>query len=132
MLYEGLYQAMITNPALSTIVGNRVLQSVLPLNFTVPAVTYTVVNSKYAGVDVGVKSILATESLIDVSAWALTYHDAAHSIAAIHGIFDLYTGALPDGTNVLFSDVQSIPDMFEEDIRLYRCSVTLRVIHTNG
>jgi hypothetical protein len=132
MLYEGLYQTMIANPALSAIVGSRVLQSVLPLNFAVPAVTYTVVNSKYAGVDVGAKSVLATESLVDISAWASTYHDAAYAIQAIHGLFDLYTGALPDGTNVLFTDVQSIPDMFEDATRLYRCSVTLRVIHTNG
>jgi hypothetical protein len=132
MLYEGLYQAMVNAPALSAIVGNRVMQAVLPLNFTVPAVTYTVVNSKYAGVDVGAKSILATESLVDVSTWGLTYHDAAYAIQAIHELFDLYVGTLPDGTNVLFTDVQSIPDMFEDDTRLYRCSVTLKVIHTNG
>ena len=132
MLYEGLYQAMIANPTLSAIVGNRVLQSVLPLSPTVPAVTYTMVNSKYAGVDVGERTIKATESLVDISAWGVTYHDAAYAIQAIHGLFDLFVGVLHDGTNVLFTDVQSIPDMFEEDTRYYRCSVTMKVIHTNG
>jgi hypothetical protein len=129
MLYEGLYHAMIANPTLSAIVGNRVLQSVLPLNFAVPAITYSLITSKSAAVNMGAKSVLATETLIDVSAWALTYHDSAYAIQAIHTMFDLYSGTLPDGTQVIYTDVQSIPDMYESDTRLYRCSATLRITH---
>ena len=132
MLYEGLYQAMIANPTLSAIVGSRVLQSVLPLNFVVPAITYTIVNSKHMAVDIGAKTTAATLTLVDVSAWANTYHDAAYAIAAVTSLFDLYAGTLPDGTRVLYIDVEAIPDMYEEATRLYRCTVTLKVIHTNG
>jgi hypothetical protein len=134
MIYEGVYNRCINDSTLSAIVGSRVYQSVLPLNFngtSGAAITYEIVNSKYAGVDVGAKSVMATRTEIDLSVWSLTYQSAAYGIKAIHNLFDLFQGTLSDGTVVLYTDVASIPSMFEEDTRFYRESVTLTFTSLN-
>jgi|ERR1017187_10006060 hypothetical protein len=129
MLYEGIRTLMLNNTPLSTLVGARIYQSVLPRNYSgaigTAAITYEMVNSRYAGVNMGAKTLQATITEIDLSVWALDYSDSAHSIDAIHNLFDLYTGTLSDGTKVLYTSVSSIPDMFESDTCFYRSSVTL-------
>jgi hypothetical protein len=120
---------MINDPTLSSIVGTRVMPAVLPQTPVLPAVTYSTVNSKYSSYDTASKAVTSIRTKIDVSCWGLTNQDAQYGIEAIKKMFALFQGTLSDGTEVLYTDAASIPDMYEEDTRYFRASVTLTFVH---
>lgn len=127
MLTEGLFALLSACTPLTTLVGTRIYQVVLPKNPTVPALTYYVVDSKQ---DAAMDSTALVTTRVDINLWANTYHDAAYAQAAVHTLLDLFAGKLSDGTVVICTTSNDNPDFREPDSLLYRCSTTFIFQHT--
>ena len=126
MLTEGLNTLLQSCTELTNIVGNRVYRVSLPKNFTCPAVTYLQISGK---TDVALDGTFLSTDQIEINVWAYNYHDAAYGQKALHDLLDMFQGALPDGTNVLYTSSSNNPDFFEHDSLLYRCSTTFSFLH---
>jgi hypothetical protein len=127
MLVEGLFTLLNSYAPLTAIVSTCVTQVVLPLNYTTPALTYSVVSTNQEAISN--MGTFQTRQAVEINIWSTVYHDIAYGKAALHALLDTYHGTLPDGTVVLYTDAKDIPEMFEEDSRLYRGGITFTFLH---
>jgi hypothetical protein len=126
MLMEGLYSLFQSCVPLNAIVNGRIYVMVLPKQYVVPAVTFSQVSSS---TEYHLDRTFVETCSIDVNFWAKTYSEAAKAQDAIEFLMSMFTGVLPDGTVVLFSQVSTHSDQFEPDSLLYRCTSTLTIQH---
>jgi hypothetical protein len=126
VLVEGLYSLLAGSSALAAIVGGRITPVVLPMNPSVPAVTFTQISSRTL---VTFNRAEISVDQIEINVWANTYHDAAYGKQALHALLDLYQGTLNEGTVVMYTSSTDGEDDFEKDSLLYRCRTTYTFVH---
>lgn len=121
MLVEGIYNAMLNDPALNGLVAGRVTPSPLPKDPVLPAITFFEISDT---TEVCLDGVALTSTNIEVDVWAKSYLEVKRGQKMLHDLFDGFVGTLSEGTRVLVTTSHNNPDFYEKDSLYHRSSTT--------
>jgi len=116
--------AVVDDVAMAALVDDRVYPLVYPSNPTFPCVTYRVI-SGYAE-PVTAERVYTTRVQFDI--WTDTYMESATIKQALMELF-YYMTEVVDGQQIITSKVDLNFDTFEQNVKMHRSVVDIRITH---
>lgn len=124
MLEAGLHSLITGDASFSAQCADRLYPLILPEGVDTPAVTYhriTTTRKRLLDGDAD-----RTSSLMQFDVWSTSYAATKQVADILLNLLEGFTGTLPDGTELLSSELSSCHDLYESEARLYRVSMDLR------
>jgi hypothetical protein len=124
MIGKTVRTAMINDSAINALVAERIYPLVYPSGATFPCVTYRVISGYQEPVTT--EQVNTTRVQLDV--WSYEYLDTAEIKSEIMRLFNHYD-AVVDGQRIIHAKVDLAFDTFEQNVKMHRAVVDLRIIH---
>lgn len=118
MIQAGLVSYLLADTTLRGLIGNRIYGLLMPENASVfPVIVYQDV-SMATDVNLDLSAVVNKRIQFDIRGKA--YPDVKNVQARLHTLLDGYTGALPDGTQVIFCEAGNDIDEYDKDALVYQ------------
>jgi hypothetical protein len=124
-------KALVDDPAVAALVGDRITPMVLKQGTTLPAIVCQGI-SRVPDQPTLEGATARVPIRLQLSLWAATFDGARELAAAVEARLDGYSGQNGDGTGLRLVYLLNMVDDYEPDTKLYRVIADYRVIHTEG
>lgn len=119
VIEEGIKNLLLADPGVAALIGTRITALILPPDSTCyPALTFQNISSPPPQFTLDGHEVDYMRLQFD--AFGTSYGDAKRVLNAVRNVLNAFSGALSDGSRILFAyEAQSI-DHFENNTRVYR------------